>query len=224
MTDVTVKDAYKTRLALVELVRSVIGIPYRSGGRTIEKGFDCSGLIQWAYAQLGLSIGGTTFAQWDETEHISLSQAQAGDLVFFRNTTEQRGPSTRGGSDITHVGLYIGNGRMINAPSEGQTIRVDDITSGYWAKHFAGVGRYVQAADENPTTNPHEGDTTTPVDDVIDSIVPGARLARQVNDLINNKDRILERFVIGVVGLLTIVIGMAALLARPTVEVIGAVK
>jgi peptidoglycan DL-endopeptidase CwlO len=76
--------------------------------------FDCSGLVLWAYAQEGIHLDHYTGDQWNEGQHISRSQLQPGDLVFFF-------------ADISHVGLYIGNGLMVDAPSFGQDVMVQQI-------------------------------------------------------------------------------------------------
>jgi len=89
-----------------------LGVPYVWGGST-PRGFDCSGLVMYVYAQLGISLAHFTGAQWSETMPISMSQAQPGDLVFFNG--------------VSHVGIYIGGGQMINAPHTGSVVRIDSI-------------------------------------------------------------------------------------------------
>jgi peptidoglycan DL-endopeptidase CwlO len=81
--------------------------------------FDCSGLVMWAYAQEGISLPHYTGSQWGMGQHISRSQLEPGDLVFFF-------------ADISHVGLYIGNGLMVDAPSFGQTVQVQPIDWGIY--------------------------------------------------------------------------------------------
>ena len=76
--------------------------------------FDCSGLVMWAYQQEGITLDHYTGDQWNEGQHISRSQLEPGDLVFFY-------------ADISHVGLYIGNGLMVDAPSFGQDVMVQQI-------------------------------------------------------------------------------------------------
>lgn len=76
--------------------------------------FDCSGLVMWAYAQVGISLPHYTGAQWNMGVHVSRSQLQPGDLVFFY-------------ADISHVGLYIGNGLMVDAPDFGQDVKVEPV-------------------------------------------------------------------------------------------------
>ena len=76
--------------------------------------FDCSGLVLWAYAQVGISLPHFTGAQWNMGVHVARSQLQPGDLVFFY-------------SDISHVGMYIGNGLMVDAPDFGQAVQVQPV-------------------------------------------------------------------------------------------------
>jgi peptidoglycan DL-endopeptidase CwlO len=76
--------------------------------------FDCSGLVMWAYAQIGISLTHFTGAQWNEGRHVSRSQLEPGDLVFFF-------------ADISHVGMYIGNGLMIDAPTFGQPVQIQAV-------------------------------------------------------------------------------------------------
>jgi len=87
--------------------------------------FDCSGLVMWAYAQVGISLPHYTGAQWNMGEHISRSQLEPGDLVFFF-------------SDISHVGLYVGDGMMLDAPSTGQVVQIQPMLS-----EFVGAVRIV---------------------------------------------------------------------------------
>ena len=96
--------------------------------------FDCSGLTQWCYGKAGISLPRTAQAQYDATQHIPLSQAQAGDLVFFHSTYNT--------SDyVTHVGIYVGNNQMYHA---GNPIGYTDLTSAYWQQHIICAGRIKQ--------------------------------------------------------------------------------
>ena len=95
---------------------SVRGKPYVWGAAGPDA-FDCSGLVMWAYAKVGVHLDHFTGDQWQEGEHISRSQLRPGDLVFFFST-------------ISHVGMYIGNGLMVDAPSAGQDVMVQRI---YWS-------------------------------------------------------------------------------------------
>lgn len=85
--------------------------------------FDCSGLVMWAYAQVGISLMHFTGDQWNEGQHISRSELQPGDLVFFFPT-------------ISHVGLYVGNGLMVDAPTFGQPVQVQPV---FWSAYVGAV-------------------------------------------------------------------------------------
>jgi peptidoglycan DL-endopeptidase CwlO len=90
-----------------------IGEPYVWGDAG-PGGFDCSGLVVWAYEHVGIYLEHFTVSQWNETEHIPVSQLKPGDLVFFY-------------SDISHVGIYVGNGMMVDAPTFGQTVQIQPV-------------------------------------------------------------------------------------------------
>jgi cell wall-associated NlpC family hydrolase len=101
---------------------SVRGDPYVWGAAG-PNAFDCSGLVLWAYAHVGIHLDHFTGDQWNEGEHISRSQLQPGDLVFFF-------------ADISHVGLYIGNGLMVDAPTFGQPVQVQPV---FWSAYVGAV-------------------------------------------------------------------------------------
>lgn len=107
------------------------GWDYVYGGSNPNTSFDCSGLVQWCYAKAGVSLPRTAQAQYDETQHIPLSQAQAGDLLFFHSTYNA-------GTYVTHVGIYAGNNQMYHA---GDPIGYTDLSSSYWQQHLIGAGR-----------------------------------------------------------------------------------
>lgn len=118
---------------VVALAKAQIGTPYLWGGSG-PGGFDCSGLVQWVYAEVGVSLPRTAQAQFDATTRIPPSDLQPGDLVFFANTYPSDVP-------ITHVGIYLGGGLMVNAPTDGDVVRSMSVFDGYWGAHFAGAGR-----------------------------------------------------------------------------------
>jgi cell wall-associated NlpC family hydrolase len=108
------------------------GVDYRRGGKSYQSGFDCSGLVAHVYREAyGLALPHNTQAQSELGEAISLSELQAGDLVFF-NT--QRKP-------FSHVGIYLGDGRFIHAPKEGAVVRTENLRARYWATRFDGARR-----------------------------------------------------------------------------------
>jgi hypothetical protein len=119
---------------IIDLARAQIGKPYVWGGASPHTSFDCSGLVQWVYRQVGVQLPRTAQQQYHATTRIPREQLQPGDLVFFAHTYPSHEP-------ITHVGIYVGNGRMINAPTQGDVIREMPVFTGFWGAHYAGAGR-----------------------------------------------------------------------------------
>lgn len=117
------------RNKLVSFARKQIGDPYRAG-RSGPDAFDCSGLVRYVYKQItGKTLPHYSKAQYNKTQKIKRSNAQPGDLVFF----------FKGGAH--HVGIYIGNGKMIDAPNAGKSVRVSPITGSWWGRSYTGMGR-----------------------------------------------------------------------------------
>ncbi|MGB3411249.1 MAG: NlpC/P60 family protein [Microthrixaceae bacterium] len=100
----------------IAAARSRMGTPYRWGGST-PAGFDCSGLMMWAWAQVGVSLPRTSGAQRSATQRISRSQLQPGDLVFS-------------GNPVHHVGMYVGGGQMIHSPHTGDVVKISSLYGG----------------------------------------------------------------------------------------------
>jgi cell wall-associated NlpC family hydrolase len=122
----------------VDLARAQTGMPYVWGGASPATSFDCSGLVQWAYRQAGVELPRTAQAQFQATARVGRDDLRVGDLVFFAFTYPT--PPTE---PITHVGIYVGDGRMLNAPKEGDVVREMDVFTGFWGAHYAGAGRPV---------------------------------------------------------------------------------
>ncbi len=101
---------------VVRYALEMLGEPYVWGGASPSVGFDCSGLVVWAYAQIGITLEHFTGDLWNEVVHIPFSEAQPGDLVFFY-------------ADIQHVGIYIGGGMMVDAPTFGQVVQVQPVSA-----------------------------------------------------------------------------------------------
>lgn len=101
----------------VNAAMSMQGVPYQWGGASPSGGFDCSGLMMWAWAQAGRSLPHSSRAQYSVTRRISASDLQPGDLVFY-------GPSASG---IHHVAMYIGGGRIVDALNSGSVVSVRTI-------------------------------------------------------------------------------------------------
>jgi cell wall-associated NlpC family hydrolase len=106
-----------TALAALHAAESQIGKPYQWGAAG-PNSYDCSGLVLWAYSQVGVSLDHWTHDQWTEGAHVSQADLRPGDLVFFAFNTSD--PST-----IHHVGLYVGGGQMVDAPYTGVDVRYD---------------------------------------------------------------------------------------------------
>jgi cell wall-associated NlpC family hydrolase len=125
--------AQKFRIAqnVVELADEWIGVPYVFGGCSTH-GVDCSCLVQLVYQKVGVNLPRTAAEQYAATTRVTRDQLQPGDLVFFANTYMP---------GISHVGIYIGGGQQINAPTDGQLASIQPVFEGYWGAHYAGAGR-----------------------------------------------------------------------------------
>ena len=107
---------------VVSAAQRYLGVPYAWGGTDPSVGLDCSGLVQRVYADLGIDLPRTSSQQATSgTAVASLAEARPGDLVFFDHSSSRPG--------IDHVGIYIGNGKMIAAPQAGQAVQVQDVGS-----------------------------------------------------------------------------------------------
>jgi len=113
---------------VVGIAMQYLGVPYVWGGAS-PSGFDCSGLVMYVYAQIGISLPHGATAQYAAGTPISYDQLQPGDLVFFGS----------GGGYMSHVGIYIGGGSMIHAPFEGTVVQIGSVSSG---GSFRGAARF----------------------------------------------------------------------------------
>jgi hypothetical protein len=120
------------------LMRAIglVGTPYRYGGNTPEAGFDCSGLVGFVFRDAaGLALPRSTRELIDiPAPSVKRDELQPGDLVYF---------NPKGGK-VSHIGIYVGEGRFVHAPSRGGTVRLDALGSEYWNRHFAGAKRVLQ--------------------------------------------------------------------------------
>ncbi|WIL39808.1 LysM peptidoglycan-binding domain-containing protein [Kurthia sp. YJT4] len=119
-----------TLVAATKAALTQVGVPYVFGGSSPSQGFDCSGLIDYAFKQAGFNYGRTSAAGY-YTLGTKVTTPQYGDLVFFEGTYK---------SGISHVGFYIGDGKMVSA--SGTHVQIDDITNSYWQSHFVGYKRF----------------------------------------------------------------------------------
>lgn len=123
------------RKELVETAESFIGLPYRWGGSSADKGFDCSGLTMAVYHLNGLNLPRSSWAQYRVGNPVRRSALDKGDLVFF---------ATSGGRRISHVGVYAGDESFIHAPGRGKTIRADSLSNRYYAAKYVGARTYLK--------------------------------------------------------------------------------
>ncbi|MBI3560425.1 MAG: C40 family peptidase [Gammaproteobacteria bacterium] len=120
-----------TSTHLLMVAKSLLGLPYRYGGMSPSKGFDCSGFTYYTHRQIGIELPRTSWAQYRHTQPVSRQQLRPGDLVFFQ---------TRRGR-INHVGIYLGSDRFIHAPGRGKVVSVATLHDRYWRPRFARGGR-----------------------------------------------------------------------------------
>ena len=129
------------------LMRAIglVGTPYRWGGNTPDSGFDCSGLIKYVYRDAaGISLPRSTREMIVmRAPTVDAGSLQSGDLVFF---------ATGGGSQVSHAGIYVGEGRFVHAPSTGGTVRLDYLSNSYWAKAYLQAKRVIPSGHlaQNP--------------------------------------------------------------------------
>ncbi len=120
----------ETARKAVAFAREMIGKPYRYSGDT-PAGFDCSGLVRYSYVRAGISMPRATPAQRNATTLISVRSLRPGDLLFFDQE----------GKKASHVGIYLGDGRFVHAPSTGGRVRTDSLSADFWKKHFVEARR-----------------------------------------------------------------------------------
>lgn len=126
--DRAVSARSKGEQAAIIAVRQV-GIPYRYGGAS-TRGFDCSGLVHFAYSGVGQRVPRTTSALWRRLTPVSGDNLRVGDVLFFRID-----------GTISHVGMYLGNGRFVHAPASGRDVSVETLKSPFYRDAFVRGGR-----------------------------------------------------------------------------------
>lgn len=114
----------------VAVAKRMIGIPYRYGGNSPQRGFDCSGLVQYAFKEAGINAPRTTKTLYQSTFSVDPVALHEGDLLFFRIEGK-----------VSHVGLYIGGNKFIHAPSSGKKVRYASLDNPYWRKRLIKAGR-----------------------------------------------------------------------------------
>jgi murein DD-endopeptidase len=127
--------------AIVSIAMRYLGVAYKWGGARPKTGFDCSGLVQYVFARLGVSLPHYAAAQWysPDADWVASNRLQPGDLVFFV------------GADGTHkapghVGIYVGDGYLIDAPHTKSVVRIDNLNEPWFANNYVGAKRIVGAS------------------------------------------------------------------------------
>jgi cell wall-associated NlpC family hydrolase len=108
-----------------------VGVPYRWGGASLASGFDCSGLVRWAYLRLGIELPHSSYALFDQGRRVGQAQMKPGDVLFF--------------SGLGHVGLYLGRGRMVHAPQSGRLVEVVTLGRSHYGERLVGARRFAPA-------------------------------------------------------------------------------
>jgi cell wall-associated NlpC family hydrolase len=114
----------------VELALDMVGTPYRWGGES-PSGFDCSGLVRWAYGRVGIDLPHNSYALYGEGRRVPSSDLSAGDILFFEG--------------LGHVGLYVGRGRMVHSPETGRSVEVVRLAATNYGARLVGARRVAAA-------------------------------------------------------------------------------
>ena len=109
-----------------------VGVPYRWGGISPAGGFDCSGLVYWAYGRLGVAVPHSSYGLYDVGRRVARSRMRPGDLLFFNG--------------LGHVGIYIGRGRMVHAPHTGTRVQVVSLRRSAYGRSLVGVRRIARGS------------------------------------------------------------------------------
>lgn len=126
----TIRASNEVASKAVDYAREMLGKPYKYAGDS-PAGFDCSGLVRYSYGRAGIAMPRDTQSQHRMSMLVSTHGLREGDLLFF----DQEGKKK------SHVGIYLGKGRFIHAPSSGGKVRIDSMNAEYWKKHFVEARR-----------------------------------------------------------------------------------
>lgn len=122
------------RAKIVKLAKAQVGDSYRAG-RTGPDAFDCSGLTSYVYKHAAdIELPRVSYSQWRKVKRVRYKDSLPGDLVFY----------FRGGAH--HVGIYIGNGKMVNAVNPSKGVRISPVTGSWYSRAYSGMGRIIQTA------------------------------------------------------------------------------
>jgi cell wall-associated NlpC family hydrolase len=119
-------------LSVVKHAKNQIHKKYRCGGSSPQTGFDCSGLMQYAYKSAKINLPRTATEQYKATKRVPIAKMKIDDLIFFH--------TRRTRARVNHVGLYLGSGKFIHAPRKGKRVSIANL-SHYWLRKAIGAGR-----------------------------------------------------------------------------------
>jgi len=122
------------REQIVATARRFVGVPYKWGGTSAARGFDCSGLAMVVYKLNGLDLPRSSREQYRRGDLVTRKELKEGDLVFF--DTQDRGR-------VSHVGVYIGKGRFIHAPGRGKNVCMESLSTRYFVDRYYGAKTYI---------------------------------------------------------------------------------
>jgi len=126
-------DTSDLRKTLIGMAMQLRDIRYVRGGHDPSTGFDCSGFVRYVFAHaIGMKLPTSSASQFLAGLKVKRADMKPGDLVFFKTGSKRH---------ISHVGIYISNGRFIHSPASGKTVQVSSLDESYWARHFAGAKR-----------------------------------------------------------------------------------
>jgi len=114
-----------------QVALKAVGVPYRFGGESPSSGFDCSGLVRWAYARIGIDLPHNSYALYSEGRRVPATKLEPGDVLFFEG--------------LGHVGLYLGRGRMVHAPQTGRDVEVIRLDGTNYGSRLIGARRVTPA-------------------------------------------------------------------------------
>jgi len=123
------------RNQIVKTAKSYIGLPYRLGGSSPQEGFDCSGLAMAVYQLNGLNLPRSSKEQYASGDPVERRELLKGDLVFFKIAW---------GRKVSHVGVYVGDGKFIHAPGKDKAIRLSPLSNTYYTQRYAGGRSYIR--------------------------------------------------------------------------------
>ena len=123
---------------VVDRAHALLGTPYKWGGTSAEQGFDCSSFLVYLFkTEANIHIPRTTAAMHRSTAAtVKRNELKPGDAVFFKGN---------GRGQVSHVGLYIGEGKFIHSPRAGKNVRIDSLSNNYWNKNYTGAKRFHKA-------------------------------------------------------------------------------